>query len=120
MHRAGVSFLTGTDAIAQSYVFPGFSVHEELELLVTAGLTPLEALQTATRNPAEFLGLLDSLGTVENGKIADMVLLEANPLDDIRNTRRIVGVVLHGRYVPKSELQNMLSSAEVAARDTRK
>ena len=119
MHRAGIKFLAGTDALGQPYTFPGFSLHEELELLVKAGLTPLEAIQTATRNPAEFLGLLDSQGTVEKGKIADLVVLDANPLDDIRNTRSIVGVVVHGHYLPKERLKQMLSDAETAAHSAR-
>src|SRR5205085_10375306 len=88
MRRAGVRMLAGTD-ILNSYVFPGFSLHDELVLLVQAGLTPLEALRAATINPAEFLSLSDSLGTVERGKTADLVLLEANPLENISNTQRI-------------------------------
>ena len=78
MHRAGVRFLAGTDT-PNPFVFPGFSLHDELELLIEAGLTPMEALQMATRNPAEYLNMLDSLGTVEKGKLADLVLLEAKP-----------------------------------------
>ena len=119
MHRAGIKFLAGTDALGQPYTFPGFSLHEELELLVKAGLTPMEAIQTATRNPAEFLGLLDSQGTVEKGKIADLVVLEANPLDDIRNTRGIVAVVVRGRYLPKQRLQEMLADARTVANSSR-
>ncbi len=83
MHRAGIPFLAGTDTAAGVYVFPGFSLHEEMQLLVQAGFTPLEALQCATRNPAEYLGKLSEMGTVEKGKVADLVLLDANPLDDI-------------------------------------
>ena len=79
MRQAGVPFMTGTD-LGNDYIYPGFSLHDELALLVEAGFTPLQALQSATRSPAEFLGLLDSLGTVETGKIADLVLLNANPL----------------------------------------
>jgi imidazolonepropionase-like amidohydrolase len=114
MHRAGVRFLAGTDA-TNPYCFPGFSLHDELERLVEAGFSPLEALQSATRNPAEFLGKLDSLGTVEKGKIADLVLLEANPLDNIGNTRKIEAVVSAGRYLPKAALQKMLAEVEAAA-----
>ena len=73
------------------------------------------ALQTATINPAKFLGKLDSLGTVEKGKLADLVLLEANPLDDIRNTEKISAVVVNGRLVAKSELQTILANVEAAA-----
>ena len=77
----------------------------------------MEALQTATRNPAEFLGVLDSLGTIEKGKFADLVLLEANPLEDIGNTQRINAVVVNGRYLPKETLQNLLTEVEVGAKE---
>lgn len=114
MRRAGVEFMTGTDT-AGPYLFPGFSLHDELVMLVRAGLTPLEALQAATRAPAQYLGVLDSLGTVEKGKIADLVLLEANPLQDIRNTRKIALVVLSGKLLIKSELKEMLAKVEAEA-----
>lgn len=114
MRRDGVEFLAGTD-VGRPYIFPGFSLHDELGLLVEGGLTPMEALQTATLNPAKFFNRLDSLGTVERGKLADLVLLEANPLEDIGNTRRIAAVVVNGRYMPKSELQKMLSDTEINA-----
>ena len=96
LHRAGVGLLAGTDA-PRAFIYPGFSLHEELALLVRSGLTPLEALRTATYNPADYLGSLDSLGTIGVGKIADLVLLEANPLTDIRNTTRISAVIANGR-----------------------
>ncbi|MBI3940293.1 MAG: amidohydrolase family protein [Acidobacteria bacterium] len=116
MRRAGVAFLAGSDA-PTPYVFPGFSLHDELALLVQAGLTPMEALQAATRDPARYLGLSVS-GTVEPGKIADLVLLEADPLKDIRNTRKIAAVVLGGKLIGKSSLQEMLAaSAAFAARN---
>ncbi len=111
MHRAGVGILAGTD-ILNPYVLPGFSLHDELALLVQAGLTPMEALRAATVKPAELLKLSRSLGTVEKGKIADLVLLEANPLENIANTQRISAVVVNGRYLPKATLQNMLAAAE--------
>jgi imidazolonepropionase-like amidohydrolase len=111
MHRRGVKFMAGTDA-PNPWVFPGTSLHEELALLVLAGFTPAEALQTATLNPAKYLGLLDSLGTVEKGKIADLVLLEANPLDDISNTRKISAVVVRGKMIGKPELQKILRELE--------
>jgi imidazolonepropionase-like amidohydrolase len=114
MHRAGVRFLAGADA-PNPYSVPGFGLHDELALLVRAGFTPLEALQTATRNPAEFLGQLDSLGTIERGKIADLVLLEADPLADINNTRKIAAVVLAGELVSKPQLKEMLDSIEARA-----
>ncbi len=110
MHRAGVGFLLGTDI--PGFGFTGFTVHDELALFVQAGFTPLEALQTATINPAKFLGLEKSLGTVEKGKVADLVLLDANPLDNIVNTKKISAVVVSGRYLSKEKLQEMLRNAE--------
>jgi imidazolonepropionase-like amidohydrolase len=117
MHRAGVPLMAGTDAAAGVYVMPGFSLHQELELFVKAGLTPMEALQTATLNPAKFLGRSRDLGTVEKGKLADLVLLDANPLDDIRNTQKISAVVLGGRYFSRADLDGILNDVEAAARE---
>src|SRR5205085_5584173 len=97
-HRAKVRVLAGTDAI-DAYVVPGFSLHQELELLVASGFTPLEALASATSETARFLGKEKDAGTVEAGKRADLVLLDADPLVDIRNTRRIAAVLLGGRVV---------------------
>ncbi len=114
MHRAGVKVLAGTDTF-NAYCFPGFSVHDELELFVKAGFTPLEALQTATLNPARYLNLSHSLGTIEKGKMADLVLLDANPLESISNIRKIAGVVVNGRYLPKETLQKMLAAVEAIA-----
>ena len=114
MHRAGVAVLAGTDVL-NPYCFPGFSLHDELELLVQAGLTPLEALQAATRNPARFLGKETAWGTVEQGKMADVVLLDANPLEDIRHTRAIRAVVLNGRLLDRLALDALLAQAEAAA-----
>ena len=115
MHRAGVPLMTGTD-LSIPYTFAGFSLHDELGLFVQAGLTPMEALQAATRNPAVFLGELSSQGTIERGKIANLVLLDANPLENIRNTRRINAVVLNGKYLPKEALQKMLADVEAAVK----
>ena len=116
MHRAGVQFLAGTDTPPGVYIFPGFSLHEELQRFVAAGFTPLEALQTATLNPAKFLGMDDRLGTIEKGKFADLVLLDANPLEDIRNTQKIAGVVVNGRYFSRGDLDKMLMGVEEAAK----
>lgn len=99
MHKAGVPLLAGTDA-GSNGVVPGESLHQELEHLVSAGLTPMEALQAATSKPAQFLGLSKQLGTVRKGHLADLVLLDANPIEDIRNTRRIAAVISRGRVVP--------------------
>jgi imidazolonepropionase-like amidohydrolase len=115
MHKAGVPFLAGTDTAAGVHVFPGFSLHEELTYFVKAGLTPLEALQTATRNPPLFLGKTSDFGSVESGKLADLVVLDANPLDDIRNTQKIRAVVLAGKYFSREQLDAMLRSEEEAA-----
>jgi imidazolonepropionase-like amidohydrolase len=116
MRRAGVGLLAGTDT-ATLYVYPGFSLHDELALLVKAGLKPMEALQAATRNPADYFGLLESRGTVERGKIADLVLLEASPLDDITNTGKIEAVVLRGRLFSKTKLREMLEAVETSQRE---
>jgi len=118
MRRAGVSIIAGTDTL-NPYCFPGFSLHDELALLVRAGLTPLEALQSATRNAATFMGKLNSLGTIEPGKIADLVLLDANPLDDIGNTKRINAVVMDGRLLDRKALDHMLNQAEASANASR-
>jgi len=115
MHRAGIPFLAGTDTPPGVYVFPGFSLHEELQRFVAAGFTPMEALQTATLNPAKFLGIDDRLGTIEKGKLANLVLLDANPLDDIRNTQKIAAVIVNGRYLSRADLDRMLARVEAAA-----
>lgn len=117
MHRANVEFLAGTDTAFPS-VYPGFSVHEELALFVESGFSPGEALKTATYNPAKFLGMLDRLGTVEKGKLTDLVLLDANPLEDIHNTQRIRAVVLNGRYMDRAALDKLLADAALNARGT--
>jgi imidazolonepropionase-like amidohydrolase len=109
MHHAGIPFLAGTDTPPGVYIFPGFSLHEELQRFVAAGFTPMEALQTATLNPAKFLGMEDRMGTVQKGKIADLVLLDANPLDDISNTQKIAAVIVNGRYLSRADLDKMLA-----------
>ncbi|WP_187345149.1 amidohydrolase family protein [Cystobacter ferrugineus] len=114
MHRAGVRVLAGTDSTTP-WVFPGFSLHDELALLVQAGLTPLQAIQSATLEPARYLGMQDSLGTVEQGKVADLMVLDANPLDDIRNTTRIHSVVVRGRFISAEERREFLSDLETLA-----
>jgi hypothetical protein len=119
MHRAGVPFLAGTDTAAGVNILPGFSLHEELEIFVEAGLSPIEALQTATRNPAQFLGRTRDLGTVAKGKLADLLLLDANPLDDIRNTRRIAAVFANGRYLDRAALDKLLQQVEARAAQSR-
>jgi hypothetical protein len=96
MRANGVKLLAGSDML-NPFVYPGSSLQEELELLVKSGLSPTEALQAATLRPAEYLGMTDRFGIIETGKLADLVLLDANPLENITNTRRITAVVLNGR-----------------------
>lgn len=115
LHDGGVGILAGTDS-DMAYTFPGFDLHDELAMFVEAGLTPLDALRTATINPAKYLNRLDSYGTVEKGKLADLVLLEANPLEDISNTRKISAVVVNGRYLSNATLKKMLADVEETAR----
>ncbi len=114
LNRAGVPILAGTD-LPNPYVYPGFGLHDELRLLVRAGLTPAEALRTATINPARFLGLTDSLGVVAPGKIADLVLLDSNPLQNIANTRKIRAVIQGGRPFDRRALDGLLSESRKLA-----
>ncbi len=106
-HAAGVKVLAGTDA-NDTFVFPGSSLHDELEELVAAGLTPAEVLRTSTVGPAEYFGLTDDYGTVAAGRVADLVLLDANPLEDIANTRRIDAVVVNGNLYTREDLDRIL------------
>jgi imidazolonepropionase-like amidohydrolase len=109
LHAGGAGLLLGSDA-PQIYNVPGFSIHRELEVMVAAGLSPYAALETGTRNVAVFLGTLDEAGTIEAGKRADLVLLEGNPLTDIRNTTRRAGVMLHGRWLPQKDIEARLGA----------
>ncbi len=113
LKNAGVKLLAGTD-MPQAFVYPGFSLHDELALLVRSGLTPMEALRAATYSPAEYLGALDSLGTISQGKIADLVLLDADPLANIRNTRRISAVIANGRLFDAAARARLLTHVETA------
>ncbi len=115
MQVAGVPFMAGTD-LGTAHIYPGHRLHDELALQVEAGFTPLQAVQVATRNPAQFLGLLNSRGTVEAGKLADLVLLDANPLENIRNTQKIQAVFINGRLLDRAKLDKLLGQAESAAR----
>jgi len=114
MRADGVRFMAGTDG-PDPYVLPGFSLHDELGWLVKSGFTPLQALQAATLNPAEFLEKTDRYGVAEVGRVADLILLDANPLEDIGNTRKIFGVVLGGKYYARDALDKMLQQVEKVA-----
>jgi imidazolonepropionase-like amidohydrolase len=111
MQASGVRIMAGTDTAAPN-VFPGSSLHDDMAFLVQAGLTPMQTLQAATKNPAEFLGNLDSHGTVEPGKVADLLLLDANPLDDIRNTQKIRMVFVRGTALDRKALDGILAKVE--------
>jgi imidazolonepropionase-like amidohydrolase len=111
-HQSGVKIMAGTD-LGVPLVYPGFSLHDELHHLVEkVGMTPMEALLSATRLPSEFMGLGDSLGTVTEGKIADLILLDANPLEDITNTMKIDSVIVGGLLYEQAELQEILAAAK--------
>jgi len=115
MHRAGIPLMTGTDAPGKN-AFAGFSLHDELSFFVQGGLSPMDALRSATYEPARYLNALDSMGTVQQGKIADLVLLDANPLQNIINTRRIAAVIWNGRVIDAAERVAILRRAEEAAK----
>lgn len=115
-HQLRVPLLVGTD-LGVSLVYPGFSVHDELRLLVDeVKLSPLEALRAATINPARNMGVTDTVGGITQGQRADLLLLEADPLEDIRNTARIRAVVLNGRVLSRAEIDALLMTAEGMAR----
>jgi imidazolonepropionase-like amidohydrolase len=114
MHEAGVELLAGTD-LAVLNVFPGSSLHEELELFVSeVKMTPAEAIERATRRSAKWLGVDGETGTVEQGKVADLMLLDANPLSDIRNTRRIAAVFLRGTFYDRAGIEKLLANVRAA------
>jgi imidazolonepropionase-like amidohydrolase len=115
LHAAKVPFLAGTDTPAGVDVIPGISLHLELQRFVVAGFTPLEALQAATLNPAKFYGATKDFGTVEQGRIADLVLLHENPLKDIANTRTVTAVVADGRYISQQHLDEMKTKLRALA-----
>ncbi|MCG8928017.1 amidohydrolase family protein [Lentzea sp. CC55] len=116
MHEAGVGVVAGTDA-GFAYVFPGFSLHDELALLVQAGLSPMAALRAATSEAARCLGRSHETGTVTPGKQADLVVLDANPLQDITNTSRVHAVVTRGRYLGPADRARVLREIEAAAQE---
>jgi imidazolonepropionase-like amidohydrolase len=111
LRRHGIALLAGTD-LGSAGIVPGASLQDELALLVEAGFQPAEVLRAATTNPARFLGLADSLGTVEPGMVADLVLLDGDPLADIHNTRRIAAVVRDGRLLERATLDSLLHASQ--------
>lgn len=116
LHDAGVMLLAGTQSSADAIGTPGLILHDELKVYVQAGLTPFEALKAATINPARFMGRARELGTIEAGKLADLVLLDADPLADIANTRKINAVIANGRYLSRQSLDELLTRAAEHAR----
>jgi imidazolonepropionase-like amidohydrolase len=112
LHQGGARVIAGTD-VGNPLIIPGFTLHEELARYVAIGLSAHDALLTATVRAAEFLGTKD-VGTIAPGKRADLVLLEGNPLTDIRQTERIVGVMLRGRWLDEAERKRLLDEAEAA------
>jgi imidazolonepropionase-like amidohydrolase len=114
LYQANVAILAGTDLSPWPGAFPGWSLHDELVQLVAAGLTPLSALQAATRNPARYFSA-DSLGSIARGRIADLVMLDANPLENILNTSRVHAVFSNGRYLDRKALDELLGRGRSAA-----
>ena len=114
LYDAGARLIVGTDLLLPG-VIPGYSVHEEMELWQEAGIPPADILRSATIIPAQFMGLGERLGTLDEGKTASMVLLRANPLEDIRNTQQIAGVFLRGRYFSRADLDGLLEEVKKLA-----
>jgi Amidohydrolase family len=117
LQNTGVTILAGTD-VGTAFQVPGISLHDELSLLVKAGLSEMDALQAATRNPARTVGLANQ-GTIEKGMRADLVLLDGNPLVSIENIRQIRAVIANGRLLERGELDQMLADVQKSARDWR-
>ena len=111
MKETGVEIMAGTDT-GDPYTVPGVTLQRELELLVKAGLTPAQALETATVIPARFLGWEESMGTLKAGMVADLVVLDANPLADIRNVSKVSGVAVRGRYLQRSQIRAILDGVK--------
>jgi len=103
MYDNGVEILSGTD-IPNFGLVPGESLHHELELLVEAGISPLDVIKIATKNGADALGILNKVGTIENGKEADMIILAANPIDNISNTKKIEAIINDGKFVDRDKI----------------
>ena len=112
LHNQGVSLMAGSDTYG--LFLPGFSLHHELELLHSSGLSTYETLKTATVNPARYLNTYALSGTISEGKLADMVLLDKNPLEDIKNTRAIAGVMIKGKWLNRKKLAKLLLEVELS------
>lgn len=117
LHEEGVNLICGTD-LANPYVFAGSSLHEEMELWQAAGIPTNDVLRSATVRSSEFLGVEDRLGTIEEGKVASMILTKANPLEDVRNADEIVAVFLRGRCFDRARLDHLLDEARAHAKRT--
>ena len=115
MHENGARLLVGTDADG-TYVVHGPSIHDELSLLVAAGLTPYEALRAATANAAEFLGKDGEFGTIAAGKVANLILLAGDPLVDIGNANRQIGVMVRGRWFTRQDINQLWKRSGFIAR----
>jgi imidazolonepropionase-like amidohydrolase len=115
MHRAGVRILVGTDASDEAYVYAGSSVHDEMVLMAAAGMPTSAVLAAATVGPAEYLGMRDSLGTIESGKAADLVVLDGDPLADISNVRRVHAVISQGRLIGPAARDSLMARARAEA-----
>jgi len=115
LHDAGAPVALGSDA-PQFFNVPGFSIHHEMRMMVEAGLTPYEVLVTGTRNPAEYFGVPEEFGTIESGRRADLILLKANPLDDISNVQKRAGVMVRGEWMPESYIRERLEEIAEAVR----
>ena len=111
MNKKGVKFLAGTD-FPNPFVFPGFSLHDELSLMVKGGMPVIDALRTATIYPAIFMNKKADFGTVETGKLANLILLNKNPLENIENTKTIETVIVRGKVYTRSSLDLMLEEAK--------
>lgn len=117
LHQGGVKILFGTDA-PQQFSVPGFSIHREMQVMSETGMTPFEIIQTASRNVGEYFEDKDSFGTVEADQRADLILLDANPLDDVSNIARRSGVMVRGRWLPEEEIQQRLEDLAAGYRQT--
>lgn len=113
LHDGGAPLALGSDS-PQFFNVPGFSIHHEMAMMVEAGLTPYDVLVTGTRNPAAYFGAPEEFGTVQVGRRADLILLTANPLEDVANVKRRAGVMVRGRWLPESEIQARLEQIAAA------